>query len=158
MKFKELNLKIPWIGGIKLVPDEAQWRAAWELYVELRTRISTVEMADDEGLDREALVSLYELFQTTRATLKQHGPAVGAREDSVGGIALTVLDKGLRPFLTEWHPLLETWEAERPDGISRKAHEMSWDQHPRFRQALRDLQIELNLYADELIKICESAP
>jgi hypothetical protein len=56
---------------------------------------------------REAMNSLYSLFGSTREILRKAGPTVGASHDSVGGIAIAVLNKGLRPFLSKWHPLLQ---------------------------------------------------
>ena len=57
-------------------PDEAEQNAAWELYVELITRISVQELKPDEGLLREALSSLYQLFGETRLILRKYGPSV----------------------------------------------------------------------------------
>ncbi len=50
--------------------DEIQKKAAWEMYVELATRITTAELQKGEGLLREALNSLYSIFATTRGILK----------------------------------------------------------------------------------------
>jgi hypothetical protein len=46
------------------------------MYVELITRISVVELKPGEGLLREALSSLYTLFDTTRMILRKYGPSV----------------------------------------------------------------------------------
>ncbi|MEA5504533.1 hypothetical protein VB735_15695, partial [Halotia wernerae UHCC 0503] len=43
--------------------------------------------------------TVYSLFGTTREVLKVAGSDVGAARDSVGGIAIAVLNNGLRPFL-----------------------------------------------------------
>jgi hypothetical protein len=48
----------------------------------------------DQGLVREALTSLYNLFPITRQVLKEAGPDVGASLNSVGGIAIAVLNNG----------------------------------------------------------------
>lgn len=76
--------------------------------------------------------SLYSLFGTTREVLKVAGPNVGASRDSVGGIAIAVLNNGLRPFLAKWHPLLQAWEARRAVGVSSKEHEQSWSEEPKL--------------------------
>ncbi len=44
------------------------------MYVELVTRITVVELKPDEGLLREALNSLYSLFDTTRQILENTDP------------------------------------------------------------------------------------
>ncbi len=53
----ELDLKLVKIAGT-WEPNEVERRAAWELYVELLTRVAVVPLAREEGLVREALASL----------------------------------------------------------------------------------------------------
>jgi len=66
MKLASVNVKLqlPYIGGIEgnWQPDERERDAAWEMYVELITRLAVVELRPGEGLLREALTSLYALF------------------------------------------------------------------------------------------------
>jgi hypothetical protein len=66
--------------------------AAWELYVELATRIAVVPRRGGEGLIRVALTSLYSLFDTTRGILRQYGPVLArprpAGEYSFGQLAM----------------------------------------------------------------------
>src|SRR5579883_3481187 len=54
-------------------PDEAEKQAAWEIHVELVTRVPMTILEDDRGLLHEALTSFYSLFQTTRIILRQLG-------------------------------------------------------------------------------------
>jgi hypothetical protein len=51
----------------------------------------------DNGFLREALTSLYNLFPVIQQVLKEGGPDAGASHDSVGGIAIAVLNNGLHP-------------------------------------------------------------
>lgn len=94
------------LGLVEWEPDRAEQTAAWLLYIELATRIAVQPLGRDEGLSREALSSLYALFGTTREVLKSGGPKVGISEPSVGWAAIEVLNTGLRPFLSKWHPIL----------------------------------------------------
>jgi len=106
-KLTKLELSLPFgIGKAEWQPDPIERKAAWALYVEMVTRIAVEQVPDDEGSIAEALASLYTLFDTTRAVLREAGPAVGVGVDTLGGIAIAVLNKGLRPFLSHWHPLL----------------------------------------------------
>ncbi len=107
----------------------------------------------NEGLLREALNSLYSLFGTTRDILKEAGPDVGASYQSVGGIAIAVLNRGLRPFLTKWHPRLQVWEAKRPPDVSPLEYEKQWSQEPQLRQELEKLRGYLYQYALALADI-----
>jgi hypothetical protein len=119
-KLKKVSFNLPFgIGGAEWETDPTQRKAAWSLYIELVTRISVQPLQSEQGLLRESLNSLYSLFATTRQILKESGPSVGASRNSVGGIAIAVLNNGLRPFLCKWHPILEEWESQRPNDVSR---------------------------------------
>jgi cobalamin-dependent methionine synthase I len=93
------------------------------------------------------------MFATTREVLKQSGPKVGASRNSVGGIAIAVLNNGLRPFLTKWHPLLQEWELKKKAEVSLQQHERSWEHEQQLRQELEKLRNDLAQYADALAKI-----
>ena len=143
------------LGSAEWETDSTQQNAAWALYVELVTRIAVQELADDAGLVREAMNSLYTLFGTTRQILREAGPDVGATHDSVGGLAIAVLNKGLRPFLSHWHPVLQIWEAQRPIDRSPKEHEVLWTGEKVARQELSALRRELEVYAHALARVAE---
>lgn len=82
---KKLTLSLPFgIGGVEMEPDSTERDAAWELYVELVTRVAVQSLNPQEGLVREAMNSLYSLFGSTRQILRKAGPGVGASHDSVG--------------------------------------------------------------------------
>ena len=151
---KKVSLNLPFgIGGVEWEVDQTQSRAAWSLYVELVTRIAVEPLEADKGLVREALNSLYSLFGTTREILKEAGPDVGASKNSVGGIAIAVLNNGLRPFLAKWHPLLQVHEAQRPSGRSPKEHEQQWSEEPQLRSELTELRRNLAEYTKGLAEI-----
>lgn len=75
--------------------------AAWELYVELLTRITTQPLADHEGDEKTALASLHAIFGLTREIIKGNGP--GCIEFTK--IAIVVLNQVIRPFTAKWHRL-----------------------------------------------------
>ncbi len=143
-----LGIKAKWVA------DREQQIAAWEMYVELVTRIAMQALPDDRGLLREALTSLYSLFPETRRILKQHGPGV-ARELSREAItfahlAVAVLNVVLRPLLSKWHPALEEYEAKRETGCSQVVHERNWEHNAQLRKELEEVRETLNAYADLL--------
>ncbi|MFM6008934.1 MAG: hypothetical protein ACKPB7_37720 [Sphaerospermopsis kisseleviana] len=151
---KKVSFSLPFgIGSVEFEADPTKRKAAWSLYVELVTRITVQPLESDQGLLREALTSLYNLFPVTRQVLKDAGPDVGASLDSVGGIAIAVLNNGLRPFLAKWHPLLQTWEAQRESHKSPKEHERDWPQEKELRAELESLRKDLEKYADALAEI-----
>ena len=134
--------------------DDTQRAAAWELYVELTTRIATVPLTPEEGLLREAMSSLHALFGTTREVLRRYGPSVGKPRPgsslSVGFIAVNVLNAGVRPFLAKWHPELSRWEQQPHDGVGVADHERAWPHAVSVRADLAALQRTLNQYAKTL--------
>jgi hypothetical protein len=167
MKVKELqvSLGLPFgLGSISgsWAPDDAEKEAAWEMYVELITRVSVEELSPDGGLLREALSSLYSLFATTREILRRHGPGIArpkeGRDLSFGLIAITVLNRALRPLLATWHPLLAHYESQRPPEVSAVEHERSWDKAGELRQALQDLRATLRRYAELLAEVADVPP
>ncbi len=151
---KKVSISLPFgIGSAEWQADPTERNAAWSLYIELMTRVAVQPLEVDQGTIREALNSLYSLFPSTRETLKKAGPSVGASHDSVGGIAIAVLNNGLRPFLAKWHPLLQAWEAKRPVDLSPKEHEQVWSEEFKLRSELSLLLGDLEQYADALAEI-----
>jgi hypothetical protein len=151
----QVSLKLPFveIAGT-WAPDEAERNVAWGMYVELITRVSVVELAPDEGSLREALNALYSLFPRTREILHRYGPAVAqpsrGSELSFGAIAIAVLNQGLRPLLTKWHPELAAYEATRSPGVSPTEHERAWPANQELRAQLDALRERLSEYANAL--------
>lgn len=145
----KIDLKVPGIGGIAGTwePDESEVRAAWGLYVEMVTRTPLGGISSQQGSLREALDSIYSLFETTRGILRESGPAVArpksGRELSFGYLAVTMLNRILRPFLTEWHPRLRNWERSNSHSDENK-----WEGRGDFLNALEAVRMQLRQYAD----------
>jgi hypothetical protein len=150
-----LDLKIFSIGG-SWEPNDAERRAAWELYVELITRISVVPLRD--GIAREALTSLYTVFGQSREILRRYGPDIAEPkrdgEYTFGFLTVALLNLALRPVLSYWHPELQVWEAGRAPGQSVKAHEDSWPRIGELRAALDQVRTVLTSYSSILAAAC----
>ena len=125
-------------------------RAAWKLYVELSTRITTQPLKADEGCLRETLSSLHAIFAITREILKDAGPAVAKGHDSLGFFAMEVLNQILRPVLAAWHPALAHWEEQRQPNVSPIEHEKAWERAEELRTALETTRTTLIGYCDAL--------
>ncbi|TVP68105.1 MAG: hypothetical protein EA342_07110 [Leptolyngbya sp. LCM1.Bin17] len=151
---RKVSVSLPFgIGSAEWESDPTERKAAWSLYVELVTRVAVQPLETDQGLLREALTSLHGLFGTTREILKDAGPDVGASHDSVGGIAIAVLNNGLRPFLAKWHPRLQAWEVQKPAALSFKEHEKNWPEESTLYSELDSLRQGLEQYAKALATI-----
>ena len=116
LKLQSLNINLPFgLGGANIIVTEAQKKVAWALYVELATRVAGVELKPGMGSAREALNSLYSLFDTTRSVLREQGPGAADGPESVGPIAIEILNQGLRPFMVKWHTRLSEFEAQQTE-------------------------------------------
>ncbi|GHH02882.1 hypothetical protein [Streptomyces lanatus] len=158
------KLTIPLVGEISGTwePADTERRAAWELYVELVTRVPIEELGADEGVLRETLSSLHTFFNTTREILRRYGPEVAPPmapgHFSFGIIALTVLNRVLRPLLTSWHPRLKSYESQRPHGQDPVTHERAWQHADELRREITGARLTLLSLArtlQEVAGVCD---
>ncbi|MEM8721241.1 MAG: hypothetical protein AAGE84_18400 [Cyanobacteria bacterium P01_G01_bin.39] len=161
LKEVKVRLNLPYVGGVEGTwqPDESEKNAAWELYIELITRISIAELKPDEGLLREALTSLYNLFGITRDILRKYGSSIARPKNdgyiSFGYLAVAILNAVLRPMLSKWHPLLLDYEANKPASLSSFEYEKQWDKNEALRKELNRVRIILSQYADILAEVAD---
>lgn len=154
VKATKLTIGLPFnLGSLEFENDEAQQRAAWSLYVELSTRIAVQPLGEGEGILREALTSLYNVFGITRQILREAGPEIARGPQSFGAIAIEVLNRGLRPFLVKWHPLLKSYEEQKSADRTTLDHERSWDHEKELRKELNQVREQMAIYVDALAKI-----
>ena len=154
-----VELEIPYLGKVAGLwkPDEREQDAAWELYVELATRIAVAELAPGDGLLRESLSSLHGMFTTTRQLLRAYGPGVARPKDgselSFGYLAISMLNYVLRPVLAKWHPLLLDYEHQKAASVSALQHEAGWERAEELRTVLNETRYTLMDYAELLAQI-----
>lgn len=103
----------------KLAPSAADRGPAWELYVELRTRISVASLRYRDGDEVAALDSLHKLFVRTRELISEHGREAPA----FASLAITLLEV-LRPFTGFWHGRKEKGALQRQDEMRRFRREL----------------------------------
>jgi len=125
----ELELDIKFLK-MKWAPRTADQNAAWELYVELLTRITTQALPAEHAHEKAALDSVYSLFPTTREIIRKHGKEC----INFAKIAIPVLNQIVRPFTAEWH------RASLADAFKKP------DQCKKFRKDLANLQHKLLKY------------
>ena len=115
-------------------PKQDDKDAAWKLYIELLTRITTQALPAESGDEETALKSIHSLFETTRQILKEQGQ--GCIEFTK--IAIVVLNQVVRPFTAEWHKksLAGAFESET--------------ERADFRKGLTSLQEDLCIYTQAL--------
>ena len=120
-------------------PDDA--RAAWDLYTELRTRITVQPLHYLHGDEEGALSSVADLFKTSRELI--HKYKSNARQFAT--LTVFVLNRVVRPFTAQWHKRKLAGELNNED----TRHE--------FRSKLSELQPLLRQFATMLGHIAEGS-
>ncbi len=125
-------------------PSESERMAAFDIQVELVTRIGVQQLAPGTGSLREALASLKSLIDFTRGTLHTYNvglqPGSAAGVATVQSLAYALINDTIRPFTTTWHPRLAAHEAARPADVAPLDHESAWPQAPAMRTELTALR------------------
>ena len=138
------------MASLKITPPflQMEWTtetadkdAAWALYIELLTRITTQPLPTEQGWvdEKTALDSVYSLFAITREVIKEQGP------DCINftKIAIVVLNQVIRPFTAKWHRKSLAGDFEQES------------ERAAFREELAALQVELRKYSRMLADIAE---
>ncbi len=136
--FKSLKICTVFLDA-ELAFNVADEKAAWEMYVELLTRIATQPLEDNTGNEQAALESIYSLFSVTRGILKDNGRSC----IQFSKIAIIILNQVIRPFTAKWHILSMQNAFNSP--IQCQA----------FRSELNNLQNELRKYTSMLSGIAQ---
>lgn len=130
-------------------PQDPDRNAAWELYVELLTRITTQYLAPEDGDEQAALDSVHAIFPLTREILRKHGSGAG----EFAKLAIPVLNQVIRPFTAKWHRLSLAKSFEEPAHRQQFRAELSTVQHTlrNYTRALGEMaQVEDLMALEEI--------
>lgn len=127
-----LKIRTPFLE-MEWEPKDEDKSAAWDLYIELITRVATQDLAPEDGDEAAALKSIHDLFGLTRATIKNNGRYC----INFTRIAVVMLNQKIRPFTAKWHRLILAGDL---DALAKK----------QFRADMSDLQNELRKYTSLL--------
>ena len=111
--------------------------AAWELYIEMLTRIVTQTLPPESGDEEAALHSVYSLFPVTREILRRRG----RKTIQFTQVSIPVLNQVVRPFTAKWHKKSLAGVFDDPTAKEE------------FRRELTALQRDLRNYNRMLAKI-----
>ncbi len=120
----------------------ADRKAAWELYIELLTRIATQPLGDEEGVEVTALESIVALFPVARQLLRSHG----AEATAFAALVLALINHRVRGFTAPWHKRSTEGRLADPAMAGR------------FRQELRNLQDDFRAVAKLLARMAQVPP
>jgi hypothetical protein len=124
-----LKVKTPFLE-MDWQPKDEDKDAAWELYIELLTRITTQHLAPEHGDEATALDSIHKLFVISREIIKRRGRLC----IEFTKIAVLILNQKIRPFTAKWHELMLEKAFDNPK------------QCDEFRTELEVLQEILRVY------------
>lgn len=110
-------------------PTDEDASAAWELYTELRTRITTQPLAYRAGDEATALTSVFRLFELSRGIIKSNFGCT-----HFAALTVRVLNQHVRPFTAKWHRV-------QTDGLLSSA-----DVRYEFRRELAERQEKLRTF------------
>ena len=130
-QLERISLNVMGVGlSLDVDFNEDDQDAAWELYIEMLTRIVTQPLPSEAGDEQTALDSVYSLFPTTRDILRRRGRGT----IQFSKVAIPVLNQVVRPFTAEWHrkSLADAFN----DPVQRQ----------EFRDGLAALQVDLRNY------------
>lgn len=124
-------------------PTAADRAFAWDMYIELQTRITIQDLDDDVGDDETALTSVYKLFPLSREFMHRHGVECA----NAATLLTAFLNQKIRPFTAYWHKrsIVEDWKGNA--SVPRA----------EFREQFRQLRPTLRLLAAALSQIAGAA-
>lgn len=128
-----LKIKTPFLE-MDWQPKDEDKSAAWELYIELLTRIATQNLPIEHGDETTALESIHKLFALTREVIKRHGRNC----ITFTKIAIIILNQKIRPFTAKWHKEMLSNSFDEPSKCKK------------FRKELAALQEVLKIYTKML--------
>ena len=128
-----LKISTPFLD-MEWKPQNEDRAAAWELYIELLTRIATQPLDAEHGDEKTALTSVFSLFALTRQVLKNNTRNC----TEFTKIAIVILNQVIRPFTAKWHRLSLLGAFDEPEKCRQ------------FRIELEALQITLKKYTKML--------
>jgi len=131
-----LKIKVPFLD-MEWKPQDQDKAAAWELYIELLTRVTTQQLHVEHGSEQAALTSIHSIFGITRDVMKNNGRHC----IEFSKIAVVVLNQVVRPFTAKWH------------GLSLKLAFDSPEKCSEFRTDLTQLQVILRIYTQMLAEM-----
>ena len=112
---------------------------AYEIWVELKTKMFTQAMRDQDGLDTACLESIYSIFPIAREVLKRYGKNSYLIAKYM---VFPLLNAYIRPFTSKWHMIFN-------DGKEKDFGQIMQN-HEAFRNELRELQGKCQIVSNVL--------
>ena len=153
------------IGGLEMeyeiIRNYQNIEIAHKIYIELITRKAAIEIEEDKDVIVEVYNSWYSLFQITREQLKSFdGKLLKDNNTSTELVQLLtdILNKGLRPHLTEYQAKFRKWyseELESNKSLSPQEIQLKYDKIGPLMTSMKEVNKTLIEYSKQLKKIID---
>jgi hypothetical protein len=155
------------VGGAEIeyeiVRNYQNIEIAHKIYIELITRKAAIEIEEDKDVIVEIYNSWYSLFQITREQLKAiKGKLLRDNNTSKDLVRLLtdILNKGLRPHLTEYQARFRKWyqeQIENKENVNKSPQEIQkeFKDYDNLIKSMKEVNQVLIEYSIQLKKIIE---
>jgi len=138
---------------------------AHRMYIELITRKAAIEIDKDKDVIVEVYNSWYSLFQITRDELKKISGEFlyqNKTSESVINLLTDILNKGLRPHLTEYQAKFRKWydaeiKMESNQSLSPQEIQKKYPDFEKLMESMLNVNAILIEYSKQLKKITNGA-
>jgi hypothetical protein len=143
----------------KIVRDSQTAQLAHEAYVELITRKAGLAFDEDHDVIVEVYDSWYQLFgEIRRLARRLDADSIARNADlrRLHDLLIDVLNRGLRPHLTEWQAKFRRWyanEASNRPGESPQAIQRDYSEYSQLVTSLREANQLLITLAQDLRRL-----
>lgn len=157
----KVRIKLGGVGNAEFAPNEEDIQIAHQLWTELTTRKTAIEIIPDQDVIVEVYDSWYELFKKTReliAAIPAHSVQVESTKELIR-ISTETLNKGLRPHLTKWQAKYRNWYKHQEENLKEMSPQELQRKYPEYDELMEDMKrvnIELIEYANQLKKIVQA--
>jgi hypothetical protein len=153
------------IGGAEveyeIIRNYQNIEIAHKIYIELITRKTAIEIEEGKDVIVEVYNSWYSLFQITREELKSFdGVLLKDNNTSTQLVKLLtdILNKGLRPHLTEYQAKFRKWYSEQLEvnkSLSPQQIQTKYEEIEPLMKSMKDVNRTLIEYSEQLKKIID---
>lgn len=134
---------------------------AHRIYIELITRKAAIPIDEDHDVIVEVYNSWYTLFELTRSELKSISGRLLIENNTSNQLVVLltdILNKGLRPHLTEYQAAFRKWYAEELEkktsrGNSPQQIQKKYKDYKKLIISMKDVNLLLLKYQEQLSKI-----
>lgn len=153
------------LGGVEMeyeiVRNYQNIEIAHKIYIELITRKAAIELEESKDVIVEVYNSWYSLFQITRNELKSFSGQLlkdNNTSNQLVKLLTDILNKGLRPHLTEYQAKFRKWYSEKLEenkSLSPQQIQAQYEEIEPLMKSMKEVNRTLIEYSAQLKKIID---